>query len=979
MQSSSSPTGIGTKGHRPNSARVAGVAMLLFATCLLTARPAGAEATAPRERLLLDFGWKFHLGNDWGTGEDLGKAGSSRGPAGRSFSDASWRTVNLPHDWAVELPFDREADTSHGFKPVGPGFPTNSVGWYRRTFELPQEDAGKRLWLEFDGVFRDGRVFVNGYFVGHHESGYSSFRYDITDVANCGGRNVVAVRVDASQFEGWFYEGAGIYRHVWLVKTAPVAIAPDGVFVYSKFKDNLPQKPGALHIQARLKNTLTHAVSVAVTQIIYGPPGTIAGTNLFRKLERKVTVPPLSEIEITNVVKLRKYIALWSPESPRLYKLVTLVSGLSVGGPFDEVETAFGIRTVGFDPDKGFLLNGHPYELKGTCNHQDHAGVGAALPDRLQYFRIAKLKEMGDNAIRTSHNAPTPELLEACDHLGMLVMDENRLLGSDAANLARLADQIRRDRNHPSVVVWSIANEEGVQTSATGGRIAATMQNLVHQLDPSRRVTYAANVGDTFQGINGIIDVRGWNYHIGDDMDRYHQQHPTQPEVGTEQASTVCTRGIYANDRERGYVSAYDDNAPPWAHTTEVWWKFFAARLWLSGGFAWTGFDYRGEPTPYGWPCINSHFGILDTCGFPKDNFFYYQAWWGDQPMVHLLPHWNWPGQEGQDIDVRCFSNCDEVELFLNGQSLGRQTMPRNSHLRWKVKYAPGTLAAKGIKAGQVVAATQVETTGAPAAIRLTPDRATINADGEDISVITVAVTDTQGRVVPVANNLVNFELSGPGHILGVGNGDPSCHEPDIYLSKPPTRTVALDGWRMQLVPDTKDRPEVAENFRERNWRRVDVRAESGPLRPDESAVFRTRFVATAEDLAATNLVLHIGMIDDDGWVYVNGQLVGESHDWQSSPSFAIRKFLHAGDNTIAVAVKNNEGQGGLNKGASVEIQDKPVLADWKRSAFNGLAQVIVQAAREAGEIKLAARAADLTATTLTIQSQPHAARAAVP
>ena len=970
--------------------------MLLFATCLLTARLAGAEATAARERLLLDFGWKFHLGNDWGTGEDLAKAGSSRGPAGRSFSDASWRTVNLPHDWVVELPFDSKADTSHGFKPVGPGFTTNSVGWYRRTFALPQEDAGKRLWLEFDGVFRDCRVFVNGYFVGHHESGYSSFRYDITDVANCGGRNVVAVRVDASQFEGWFYEGAGIYRHVWLVKTAPVAIAPDGVFVRSEVESvTNKHQPLDIYITARVQNTTADLAEVRAKYEIISPDGkSVAQLNSFPE----VSVPSMSDRELGgsvsfvhdeetalfNQLSLRSSIitkthtpVFWSPESPRLYKLITTVE--SGGSVVDRTETEFGLRTVAFDAEKGFLLNGKPYELKGTCNHQDHAGVGAALPDRLQYFRVARLKEMGCNAYRSSHNAPTPELLEACDHLGLLVMDENRLLGSDAANLARLADQIRRDRNHPSVVVWSIANEEGVQTSATGGRIAATMQNLVHQLDPSRRVTYAANVGDTFAGINGLIDVRGWNYHIGDAMDRYHQQHPTQPEVGTEQASTVCTRGIYANDRERGYVSAYDDNAPPWAHTTETWWKFFAARPWLSGGFAWTGFDYRGEPTPYGWPCINSHFGILDTCGFPKDNFFYYQAWWGGQPMVHLLPHWNWPGQEGQDIDVRCFSNCDEVELFLNGQSLGRQTMPRNSHLRWKVKYAPGTLAAKGIKAGQVVAATQVETTGAPAAIRLTPDRATINADGEDISVITVAVTDAQGRVVPVANNLVHFELSGPGQILGVGNGDPSCHEPDIYLSRPPTRSVTLDGWRMQRVPDTKDRPEVAADFRERNWRRVDVRADFGPLEPGESAVFRTRFVATAEDLAVTNLVLHIGMIDDDGWVYVNGQLVGESHEWQSSPSFDIRKFLHAGDNTIAVAVKNNEGQGGLNKSVSVEIQDKPVLADWKRSAFNGLVQVIVQAAREAGVIKLAARSADLTETILTIQSQPHAARAAVP
>ena len=277
--------------------------------------------------------------------------------------------------------------------------------------------------------------------------------------------------------------------------------------------------------------------------------------------------------------------------------------------------------------------------------------------------------------------------------------------------------------------------------------------------------------------------MRGWSYHIGtNNMDAYHAAHPNQPNVGSEQGSTVSTRGIYTNDAARGYVSAYDDNAQKWSNTAEEWWSFFAPRPWLSGGFIWTGFDYRGEPTPYGWPCINSHFGILDTCGFRKDNFWYYQAWWTDKPVLHLLPHWNWPGREGQEIDVRALSNCEEVELFLNGQSLGRQTMKKDSELKWKVKYAPGTLSAKGYKNGQLVAETKVETTGAPAAIQLTPDRSTINADGEDVSVFTVAVTDAQGRVVPVATDLIHFELSGPGKILGVGNGDPSCHEPDVYL-----------------------------------------------------------------------------------------------------------------------------------------------------------------------------------------------------
>lgn len=930
-----------------------------------------AESTAVRERLLLDFGWKFHLGNEWGTGEDLAKAGSSTGAAKRDFPDNGWRSIRLPHDWVIELPFDEHADGSHGFKPVGPGFPQNSVGWYRRAFTLPKEDTGKRLWLEFDGAYRDCRVFVNGFFVGHHESGYSSFRYDITDVANCGGKNVVSVRVDASQFEGWFYEGAGIYRHVWLVKTAPLAIAPDGIFVHSEFKDNVPQHLVTVTMEVEVVNQQTNSTEAAVKCRILSPEGKAVA-----EIQQSFAIKPGSREKLAPRITFKSPV-LWSPESPKLYKLITTVE--SGGQAMDRTETEFGIRTVAFDANKGFLLNGKPYELYGTCNHQDHAGVGAALPDRLQYFRIARLKEMGANAYRTSHNPPTPELLEACDRLGMVVMDESRLLGSDAANLERLEQLVRRDRNHPSVVVWSIGNEEGVQTTPAGGRIAETMQNLIQRLDPTRACTMAANVGNDFGGLNRIIDVRGWNYHIGQDMDAYHTAHPLQPNVGTEQASTVCTRGIYTNDKERGYVSAYDDNAPPWAHTAETWWKFFAARPWLSGGFAWTGFDYRGEPTPYGWPCINSHFGIVDTCGFPKDNFYYYQAWWTDRTVLHLLPHWNWPGKEGQEIDVRCLSNCEAVELFLNGQSQGKQTMLKNSQLRWKVKYAPGTLSAKGFKGSSVVAEEKVETTGAPAAIKLMPDRPAINADTEDTSIITVAVTDSKGRVVPVAGNLVHFELSGPAKILGVGNGDPSCHEPDVYTEKPAVRTLPLNDWRMQVVPNTKERPETAASFADESWRKVDVRAEYGPLNPGESAVFRTHFSAKPEDIAATSVLLTFGMIDDEGWVYVNGEFAGEAHDWSTSHTFDIRKWLRPGENTLAVAVKNNAAQGGLNKGITLDVPQPTAPLQWQRSVFNGLAQILVQSSKDAGEIKLIARAEGLQPATLSVLARSCTPRPAVP
>ena len=978
----------------------------------------GSAAASPREHLSLDANWKFHLGDDWPGALHLDKAGASAGPAAEKFNDNSWRTLDLPHDWAIELPFDKNSDTSHGFKPVGPGFTKNSIGWYRRTFDLPAADAGKRIWLTFDGVFRDATVWVNGWIIKRHEGGYYPFREDITDVAHFGGKNTVTVKVDATKFEGWFYEGAGIYRHVWLDKTAPVAIAPDGIFVSSR----PPNGCTVVEIQAQILNTKNVETyednNVYVNFEVIDPGGKSVGEfrqriglpvgkdNLELKANSQQQVkayfnfyPPNSSIRMPSPTpdsQTKDVFAtteLWSPESPKLYKLITTVEimgggALMANGVVDRQVTTFGIRTVGFDKDKGFLLNGKHYELYGTCNHQDMAGVGAALPDALQDFRVKKLKEFGCNAIRTSHNPPTPELLDACDRLGMLIMDESRLLGSDSENLRKWDDQIRRDRNHPSVAIWSVANEEfSVQDSPQGGNVARTMQNYVKQLDPTRPVTYAAPEGDTFAGVNGVIEVRGWNYHVGDDMDRYHAEHPTQPEVGTEQASTVSTRGIYANDKERGYVAAYDDNAPSWATTTEKWWSYFADRPWLSGGFVWTGFDYRGEPTPYAWPCVNSHFGILDVCGFPKDNFYYYQSWWTTNTVLHLLPHWNWPGKEGQEIKVNALSNCKQVELFLNGTSLGKQTMKPNSHLTWQVKYAPGTLSAKGFDdAGNVIAETKTETTGDAAAIQLTPDRAAINADGEDVSVFTVSATDAQGRIVPVAQNKINFVLEGAGKILGVGNGDPSCHEPDTFIPSLPVRAIAVNDWHWKLakLPNHGGlAPEYAPEFDDAAWSTIKPKTDGDTgdmfLKPGETAIYRAHVKLTEDDLNNPGVQIRFGTIDDHGWVFVNNQRVGESHDWSSQPMFDIKKALHAGDNVIAVGVKNDESSGGLSPDVNVEIVGKPTASPWSRSLFNGLAQITVQATKDAGEIKLTASADGLKPITATITAQTCTPRPSVP
>ncbi len=950
----------------------------LFALGLFSLHAPAAETSAapsPRDRLLFDFGWKFHLGNEWDIGQRLDKSGSGRGPANMAFSDASWRPVNLPHDWAIELPFDPRADASHGFRAVGEAFPDNSVAWYRRTFELPASDQGRRLWIEVDGAFRDSSVFVNGWIVGHNDSGYGGARYDITDVARCGEKNVIAVLVDATHPEGWFYEGAGIYRHVWLVKTDAVALAPESVFVYSEFPQNVPAGDATIHLQAQVDNKLTTAADAEVSWEISSPDGkTVASA----KQSVNASAGVASDVRQTAAVASPE---LWSPENPRLYHLTTTVSA---GGKIvDQQTTEFGIRTIAFDANRGFLLNGQPYVIKGTCNHQDHAGVGSALPDRLQYFRIGKLKEMGSNAYRSSHNPPTPEVLEACDRLGMLVIDENRLLGSDAQHLQWLEDLVRRDRNHPSVVLWSLANEEfNTQATPAGGRATATMKVKVKLLDPTRQVTVNSDLGNVFEGINSAVDVRGWSYHIGvNNMDAYHAAHPNQPNVGSEQGSTVSTRGIYEADPVRGYVTAYDDNPQRWSNTAEEWWTFFDARPWLSGGFIWTGFDYRGEPTPYGWPCVNSHFGVFDTCGFAKDNFWYYRAWWTKQPVLHLLPHWNWAGKEGRVIDVRALSNCDEVELFLNQKSLGRLTMKHDSELKWKVPYTPGTLFAKGFKDGTLVIETQIETTGAAAAVHLTPDRATINADGEDISVITVSVSDAQGRVVPVANNALSFTLDGPGRIMGVGNGDPSCHEPDKYVAHPVVITQPIDGWKTKNVPveHTETQPELAANFDDSTWSNVDLSGDQDTLAPNSEAFLRAKLAVTEADLNAPALELWFGKIIGKATIYLNGVKVADVSDGQSASIFEVKSLIHSGENSIAILARTRTPTGGLSHGVAWRKINPPAPTHWSRSVFNGLAQIIVQSSKHAGELKLTASGSGLTADTIVLKASPALSRPSVP
>ena len=760
--------------------------------------PAAASGGGGRERLLLDFGWRFHLGHandpaqDFGFGSGGGTFAKSSNiiPAGRpNFDDSAWRKLDLPHDWAIELPFQNERTlTDHGSHPLGRAFPATSIGWYRRVFDLPASDAGRRIALEFDGVYRNSIVIFNGHYVGNNFSGYAPFRFDVTDLANYGSPNILLVRVDATLGDGWFYEGAGIYRHVWLTKTNAVHVPQWGTFARA---DVRPGAPAAVRLTTEVDNESDGPKNCRVVSRIVDP----AGKTIATLTAPPVSIPAWSRREFQQSVDVASA-ALWSVEQPNLYRLETTVE--SAGAAVVTYSTPFGIRAVRFDANQGFFLNEKPVKLKGTCNHQDHAGVGAALPDRIQHYRIERLKDMGSNALRTSHNPPTPELMDACDQLGMMVMCETRMMDSTPEGLSQLEHMVRCHRNHPSIVIWSLGNEEPEQGTERGARVEATMKRLVKGLDDSRLVTQAMNGGYGGKGASNVVDVQGFNYNERV-IDQFHKDHPNLPCVGSETASAVSTRGIYTNDKEKGYVRAYDLERPNWASLAEVWWKFYDERPFLAGGFAWTGFDYRGEPTPYGWPCINSHFGIMDMCGFPKDSFFYYQAWWGAKPVLHLFPHWNWPGKEGQEVEVWVHSNLDRVELFLNGQSQGAQNVARNTHLVWKVKYAPGTIEAKGYKGGQQVLSDKRETTGAPAKMVLHSDRAGISANGEDVAMVTVEIVDAQGRQVPVADNELTFKVSGSGKLLGLGNGDPSCHELDNAGSR-----RAFNGLCMAIVQASK-------------------------------------------------------------------------------------------------------------------------------------------------------------------------------
>jgi beta-galactosidase len=756
-----------------------------------------SDTSEARQVLSFDRNWKFHLGRAVGADQ----------PA---FDDTSWRLLDIPHDWSIEGPKGSDPSAMDGpfdkKSPAGAagGYLDGGVGWYRKTFVLPTLMQGQHLILLFDGAYADSQVWLNGQLLGHRPYGFSSFYYDLTPSARFEpDANVVAVRLDVQQPCCRWYSGAGLTRHVWLMVTQPVHIAPWGTTITTP---EISDAGATVRIRTHVVNDGAMASLVTIHTTILGPDGRSVG-EISTNADSVILPGASSDFEQTVQVAQPHR---WSPDDPALYHAVTEVCVKHAAANIrrevlDSTSTVFGIRTIEFTKDQGLLLNGKRLEIQGICDHHNDLGCLGSVALRRGYERqLQILKTMGCNAIRTSHNPPPPELLDLCDEMGFLVLDEafdewktNKLPFGygrffDQWSEPDLVAMLDRDRNHPSVILWSIGNEIPDQISPNGAQMAKRLVDICHREDSTRLVTSACNYveDDMTNGFAAALDVFGINYNTG----MYGSLKGQYLLVGTETASACSSRGEYGISLDPAgavnvtslpvnhQVSSYDVYHPSWASLAQTDLLAVKNAPWVAGGFVWTGFDYLGEPTPYKWPSRSSYFGINDMCGFPKNRYYLYKSQWTSEPLVHLLPHWTWPGFEGKKIPVWVFTNTDTVELFLNGQSLGEKTFATDAiqlHLQWDVPYASGVLKAVAKRNGRVVATDEVHTAGAPARIALVPDRTQIAADGQDLSYLKISVLDQDGNVCPNAENEIHFAVNGTAAVLaGLDNGDPTNHEP---------------------------------------------------------------------------------------------------------------------------------------------------------------------------------------------------------
>lgn len=743
----------------------------------------GVQAAYAQVRMRENFnqGWKFYLGDE----------AEAKSPG---FNDTKWRILTLPHDWSVEGKFD----INNPAKPEGGGLPTG-IAWYRKSFTLSAAQQKKDIFIEFDGVYKNSEVWINGHLLGLRPFGYSSFHYALTKYLKPG-KNVIAVRVDNSaQPDSRWYSGSGIYRNVWLIATGKVAIDHWGTFVSTP---SVSKSAAELSFKTQIRNQSALKGKIDVLSQVYDSKG-----KLVTSVRTDDVLLKGALLEVAQTATVNNPV-LWSVTQPHLYKVVTqLFSGKKM---IDNYETPLGIRYFNFDAEKGFTLNGEYMKILGVCMHHDLGALGAAINVRAMERQLEMMKEMGANAIRTAHNPPAPELLDLCDKMGFLVMDEAFDMWAKKKNkqdyhvnwnewhVRDLQDMVKRDRNHPSIIVWSIGNEIREQFDSTGIAMTKELVKLVKDLDTTRPVTSALTETDAKKNFiyqSGALDIYGLNYNHKLYKD-FPKNYPGQKFIATETTSSLDTRGFYdmPSDSIRRWpkdgktkltegnaefaASSYDNVSAYWGSTHAETWKEAKKYAHVSGLFVWTGFDYLGEPLPYPWPARSSYFGIVDLAGFPKDAYYMYQSEWTTKTVLHVFPHWNWTA--GKTVDIWAYyNNADEVELFLNGKSLGTKTKKgEDLHVVWQVKYEPGVLKAISRKNGQVVLVKEIKTAGQPAKIEVLADRTNLAADGKDLSFVTVRILDKEGNLVPDADNLVQFKLEGEGFIAGVDNGFQASLEP---------------------------------------------------------------------------------------------------------------------------------------------------------------------------------------------------------
>lgn len=770
------------------------------------------------KKMNFDRNWKYFIGNLAPKDETDGWGGAkarayNNGATAFKLDDTKWKAVTLPHDFVIEGNYTRKHMENSDMQAIpemesidsrhfAGGSLEGGVCWYRKHFTSEEDWENKRIYLHFGGIYRNSTVYINEYFVGTHKNGYTSFYYDITDFLNLDGENVIAVRVDSTGREGWWYEGGGIYRHVWLQVKEQVHIEPYSLYVSASDID-ISKKTAMIRVQADIQNYFLEEKKIAFQAVIKDAEGKIVGQSR-KEAGREIVGQSRKEADENEIAAwdkktfvqdvLLENVTLWDINNPYLYtvEITIYAEGLAI----DSEQSSLGIRKIEFSAEKGFFLNDRYVRIQGLCCHHDHAGVGIAIPDEVWEYRFEQMKKMGTNAYRSAHHQPSKEVLDICDRMGILVLDETRRMSSAPTDLEELRTVIKHGRNHPSVILWGIGNEEIFsQDRPETIRTTITMRQEVRKLDDTRPITSAVvcwngierfETAQKYIPVTKELDVMGFNY-CKTAWNDYHETMPKQPVIITEASANSWTRGCYETDESCGQYYIYDEHNGDKCQNAkkavkkdmaEKEWKQFADSPYLSGIFLWTGMDYRGEPTPLSYPAVYSQFGIFDYCGFEKDNFYYYQSWWQDEPVLHIFPHWNYHGQEGKTLTMYGYSNLEEVELLVNGKSYGKRAVEKDWYVSWdEVIYEPGQVVAKGFQNGEIIIEKVIETTGAPAKILVEPYQKEVREEG--VVIFKVSITDEKGRVVPTADNELHFTVEGSGSFLGSGNGNPGDHASD--------------------------------------------------------------------------------------------------------------------------------------------------------------------------------------------------------